>query len=102
MRITGRDGLVGSITSSAHIECVVIAEMGLGGWVCGVRNACNCGSATNLLTVQGVVAMVHRLLAIVGLISITFPASADDPKKPVDPAVALIDRLEQDGAQDTG
>jgi ankyrin repeat protein len=46
--------------------------------------------------------MVQRLLAIVGLISITFPTYADDSKKPVDPAVALIDQLEKLGTQDTG
>src|SRR3954465_4824065 len=46
--------------------------------------------------------MMYKLLAVVGLFSITFPAYADDPKKTVDPAVALIDRLEQLGAQDTG
>ena len=46
--------------------------------------------------------MMHRLFALVGLFSVTFPAYADDPKKPVDPAVALIDRLEQLGTQDTG
>jgi hypothetical protein len=46
--------------------------------------------------------MKHRLLVLVGLFSVTSPAHADDPKKPVDPAVALIDRLEQLGIQDTG
>ncbi len=46
--------------------------------------------------------MMHRLVALVGLFSVTVPAYADDPKKPVDPAVALIDRLEQLGTQDTG
>jgi ankyrin repeat protein len=46
--------------------------------------------------------MVHRLLAIVGLFSITFPTYAGDPKKPVDPANALIDQLEKLDIQDTG
>jgi ankyrin repeat protein len=46
--------------------------------------------------------MMHRLLALVGLFSVAFPACADEPKKPADPAVALIDRLEQLGTQDTG
>jgi ankyrin repeat protein len=45
---------------------------------------------------------MHRLLALVGLFSIAFPAHADDPKKPVDPAIALIDQLEKLGTQDTG
>ena len=45
---------------------------------------------------------MHRLLALVGLFSIPLPAYADDPKKPVDPAVALIDQLEKLGTQDTG
>ena len=45
---------------------------------------------------------MHRLLAIVALFSITFPAYAGDPKKPVDPAVALIDQLEKLDTQDTG
>ncbi|MCE9561520.1 MAG: ankyrin repeat domain-containing protein [Planctomycetes bacterium] len=47
-------------------------------------------------------ATMHGLLTIAGLFSITFPAYADVPKKPVDPAVALIDRLEQLSTQDTG
>lgn len=46
--------------------------------------------------------MMRRLLALVGLFSVTLPARADEPKKPVDPAVTLIDRLEQLGSQDTG
>jgi len=46
--------------------------------------------------------MLHRVLALVGLFSIAFPARADDPKKPVDPAIELIDQLEKLGTQDTG
>jgi len=46
--------------------------------------------------------MIHRLLAIVGLFFISFPAHADEPKKPIDPAVAFIDRLEKLDTQDTG
>lgn len=45
---------------------------------------------------------MHRLLAGVGLVFITFPAGADDPKQPVDPAVALINQLERLDTQDTG
>ncbi|OWK37815.1 ankyrin repeat domain-containing protein [Fimbriiglobus ruber] len=46
--------------------------------------------------------MTHRLLAIVGLFSVTLPAYAADPKKAVDPAVAFIDQLEKLDTQDTG
>jgi ankyrin repeat protein len=46
--------------------------------------------------------MMHRLLALVGLSSIPLAAYADDPKKPVDPAVVLIDQFENLGTQDTG
>lgn len=45
---------------------------------------------------------MHRSLAIVGLFSITSPAYAGDPKKPDDPAIALIDQLEKLDTQDTG
>jgi len=45
---------------------------------------------------------MHRSLAIVGLFSITFPTHAGDPKKPVDPAIVLIDQLEELNTQDTG
>ena len=46
--------------------------------------------------------MLHKSLAIVGLFSITFPAYTGDPKKPIDPPVALIDQLEKLDTQDTG
>ena len=46
--------------------------------------------------------MLHWLLVLVGLFSIPFPPYAGQPKKPVDPAVALIDQLEKLDTQDTG
>lgn len=46
--------------------------------------------------------MMHKSLAMVGLLSITFPAYAGDPKKPDDPAIALIDQLQKLNTQDTG
>src|SRR5262245_29339098 len=46
--------------------------------------------------------MMHKSLAMVGLFSIAFPAYADDPKKPDDPAIALIDQLQKLDTQDTG
>lgn len=45
---------------------------------------------------------MHRLLALVGLFSISVLAYAGGQKKPVDPALALIDQLEKLDTQDTG